>query len=44
MSKREILAMPYGEMLDMIACLFIDEGRAKAKKPKMRMEDVLMME
>lgn len=44
MSKREILVTPYGEMADMIACLFIDEGRAKPKKPKPRMEDVLMME
>jgi hypothetical protein len=32
MSKREILITPYGEMMDMLACLSIDEGTAVPKK------------
>lgn len=37
MSKREILATPYEEMLDMLACLAIDNGASQKKekfKPK----------
>lgn len=35
MSKAEIMATRYGEMLDMIACLAIAEGRAEPKqKPR----------
>lgn len=38
MGKREVLATPYGEMLDMIACLSIYEGIAvpKDKRKKTR--------
>lgn len=32
MSKREILITPYGEMMDMLACLSIYEGTAVPKK------------
>lgn len=35
MSKREILVTPYAEMLDMLACLAIDNGaKQKAQKKK----------
>ena len=44
MSKQEIYVTPIGEMLDMLACLSIYEGSAKPKKPKMKMEDFLMLE
>lgn len=43
MSKREVLATPYGEMLDMIACLSIYEGNAKPKKEKMKFEDIMKL-
>lgn len=34
MQRQEILVTLYGEMRDMIACLFIDEGRLEYKAPK----------
>jgi len=34
MGKCEVLATPYGEMLDMIACLSIYEGLAVPKESK----------
>jgi hypothetical protein len=34
MSKREILITPYGEMMDMIACLSIYDGNAVPKSKK----------
>lgn len=37
MSKREILATPYGEMIDMISCLSVYQGVAKVKKKKRKM-------
>lgn len=43
MGKQEILCTPYGEMLDMIACLSIYEGNAKPKKPKMTMEEFMKL-
>lgn len=40
MGKREILATPYEEMLDMLACLAIDNGaRQKAEKKKLSQFD-----
>lgn len=32
MEKREILATPYGEMIDMISCLSVYQGTAREKK------------
>lgn len=40
MSKREILATPYGELMDMLACFAIDGG-ASQKKAKPSMETIL---
>lgn len=37
MDKREIIATPYGEMLDMISCLSIYQGSARIKKKKKKM-------
>lgn len=36
MSKQEILVTRYGEMIDMISCLAIYNGRAEEKLPKKR--------
>lgn len=45
MDKREILATPYGEMLDMISCLSVYQGsvRVKKKKKKMSFEEVMAL-
>lgn len=43
MSKREILVTPYGEMLDMLACLSIYSGAAKPKKEKLSFEEVMRL-
>ena len=40
MSKEEILITPYGEMMDMLACSYIDAG-ASQKKRKLTMEEIL---
>lgn len=37
MTKREISVTRLGEMVDMISCLAVYEGRAKYKAPKRRM-------
>lgn len=37
MSRREIMATRYGEMLDMLACLAIYNG-AKPKRPRIKMD------
>ena len=37
MDKREILATPYGEMIDMISCLSIYQGVAREKKKPKKM-------
>ena len=34
MTQQAVLSMPYGKLLDMIACLAIDEGGAKQKTKK----------
>lgn len=34
MSKREILVTRYGEMVDMITCMAIENGVAKEKKQR----------
>lgn len=46
MSKQEVLTLRYGEMVDMLACYFIDEGRAKPKKKKRKltMEEIFRLE
>ena len=43
MTKQEILSTPYGEMMDMISCLLIYEGKAKPKTQpkKWKFEDVM---
>lgn len=41
MSREETLATRYGEMLDLIACMSIYNGRATQKKKKMTMETIL---
>lgn len=44
MSKQEILITPYGEMLDMIACLAIYEGNAEPKtKHKWTFDEVMRL-
>ena len=40
MSRQEILATRYGEMLDMIACLAIQNGEKKKRK-RLRYEDAI---
>lgn len=42
MTKHEILYTRYGEMLDMISCLAIENG-AKPKKPKMSFIDFMKL-
>jgi len=40
MDKREILVTPYAEMLDMLACLAIDNGaKQKTEKKKLSQFD-----
>ena len=39
MCKREVLVTPYGEMLDMLACSYIDAG-TKQKKRKLTQEQM----
>ena len=34
MSKQEILCTPYGEMMDMMACMAIENGSLKQIPPK----------
>lgn len=34
MTRQAVLSTPYGEFMDMIACLAIDQGGAKQKKKK----------
>lgn len=43
MSRRETLTTPYGEMLDMIACMAIANGAAEPtdKTTLTRLEDIL---
>lgn len=42
MSKQEILVTPYAEMLDMLACLAIDNGaKQKTEKKKLSQFDQL---
>ena len=42
MSRREVLCTKYGEMLDMIACLAIQNGApAKQEKRKMSFEQAM---
>lgn len=36
MSKREILCTKYGEMVDMLTCMAIENGTAKEKRKKKR--------
>lgn len=36
MSKREILCTKYGEMVDMLTCMAIENGAAKEKRNKKR--------
>ena len=40
MTKKEVLVTPYGEMMDMIACMNIDAG-AKQKKEELTQEQIL---
>ena len=46
MTRQEIRFTRYGEMLDMITCLAIDEGRMeyKAPKKKWRFEEVMKLQ
>lgn len=39
MEKREIYVTPYGEMIDMINCMAIDNGAAKPKRKARRYTD-----
>lgn len=42
MGRQEILATRYGEMLDMIACLAIQNGaKPKKKRKRLRYEDAI---
>lgn len=45
MKRQEIMFTRYGEMLDMISCLSIDEGRALYNPPKKkwRFEEAIML-
>lgn len=43
MSKDEILCTPYGEMMDMIACMAIAEGGAKPKPRRMSFQEILAL-
>lgn len=45
MTKQDIMFTRYGEMLDMISCLAIDEGRASYKPPKKhwKFEEVMLL-
>lgn len=43
MSKAEILCTPFGEMMDMIACMAIAEGGAKPKPRRMSFQDILAL-
>lgn len=42
MSRQEILATRYGEMLDMIACMAIQNGaKPRKKRKRIRYEDAI---
>ncbi|MBQ6840414.1 MAG: hypothetical protein IJO45_06945 [Oscillospiraceae bacterium] len=44
MSRREIMATRYGEMLDMVSCFAIYNGaEAKKKKRKLSFDEVLAL-
>lgn len=43
LKKREVLTAPYGEFADLLACYFIDTGRAEPKKKKLTMEEFLRL-
>lgn len=44
MAKQEVLVTRLGEMLDMIACLAIYNGRAKPKKRKLTFDEIMSLE
>ena len=41
MSRDETMQTRYGEFMDLLACMAIDNGGAEPKKKKMTMEEVL---
>lgn len=43
MTREETMNTRFGEMMDMLDCMAIEEGGAEAKKPKMTMEEILRM-
>ena len=43
MSKEEILCTPYGEMMDLIACMAIAEGGAKPKPRRLSFQEILAL-
>lgn len=43
MGREETMNTRYGEFLDLLACMAIDNGGAEQKEPKLTMEQVLAM-